>query len=144
MASKTKKKLPTLKEIRTKELDLFGNKVTFRHVNLNDIEHFNGLPQADMSATAINLYMIAWLMHGYDAEFEERLNWVKSIEVDGILQIQRTDEILKEIGVHYDTADMDEETKAIIDEAMKDPSILDQRDKEIKKNQKKIKKTSAK
>lgn len=119
------KKLPTLKEIETKELNLFGYLLTFRKLNLDDIEKFNNWANDGMLPVEYNKRLLAQLMHGYNATFEERLDFINKMEVDNLNVVSQTDELLAELGVVFDEVDESENVEK--------PNSKDQGKKKLKK-----------
>jgi hypothetical protein len=94
--------LPTLKEQTTVEVTLKGYPLNLRRMTFQDAEALMEFRQKDYTNIGANLWLIATLMTGYDEDFETRLKWINSIQIEGAEDFAETDRVLGAVGIGED------------------------------------------
>lgn len=91
--------LPQLKEVTTIEEEICGVKLTFRKAKLEDSVEIDKMVEKGILGSYSNVYMLAYLMHGYEEPFEDRLRYLSSLEFSEAEDLGNLNRILKKLGL---------------------------------------------
>lgn len=92
--------LPQIKPVTTVKATLCGVELNFRKAKLGDSLELNEKVKQGFLGNALNIYMLAYLMDGYDETVEQRVDYLKSLPVSNLDDITTNiTNILKDLGL---------------------------------------------
>lgn len=95
--------LPQLEEKSIIEVEICGYKINIRKAKIEDTGLLSDINKKGLIGLDSNVYAIAYLMDGYDEDFETRLKWLNSLNLTSFSDIEKLSAIISEVGLQPET-----------------------------------------
>jgi len=92
--------LPAVKNKALIEDTLCGLPITIRHMTVEDSLLITDKVKDVVNSTMSNIMALAYLMTGYDEDYETRLAWLKSLNPKDFSDLAKINDLLGEAGMH--------------------------------------------
>ena len=95
--------LPQIQPVTLVKARLCGTVLQFRKAKLEDSAYLEQIVNEGVLGMESNIRILAFLMEGYEEPLEERIKFLKSLQVNGISDYKEITELLEKVGLNVES-----------------------------------------